>query len=593
MVTSGTNRETEHAPPAVEVRCLSYEYPNGVRALSGLDFDIEAGQCVAIMGSNGSGKSTFCLSLNGIIPQSIGGRLYGSVHVLGMDTTEHHVHALARRVGLVMQNPEAQLLCSTVEDELAFGPENLCVPVEEIRERIHSIARAVRIGDLLDRGPTDLSGGQIQRVITAAMLTMEPQIIVFDEATSALDPQGALALFSLAKELNTTHRMTVVMTEHKSEPIAEFADQVVILDKGEVVMAGSPRAVFSQVERVEAFKVAPPQVTRLMYVLGFPEETLPVTLDEAEAMIRPRLESLARHGLASDQRPQRKDDCSTDLLPSHSTTPLIELQNVSFRYSDGHEALRGVTLSIHRGEFVGLIGENGAGKTTLVKHFVGLLKPTTGDLTVLGQSSEKLTTSWLAGRIGLVLQNPDHQLFRTSVIEEVKVGPVRLGLEGEALERRAREAMDTVGIHEMSEQHPLSLSWGDRQRVALAAILAMNPEIVIFDEPTTGQDLQGRALFMELANALNAKGYTIVVITHDMELITCYTRRCIVMKQGSIILDDSTREVFRHPDLLCQTFIEVPQIVRLAQRLSDLGIPSNTLTVGELAGELQRCGLTP
>ena len=576
---------------AVDIRHLSYEYPRGVRALNRIDLTVEKGECVAIMGPNGAGKSTLCLTLNGIVPHSVGGTFYGAVYIAGLDTMTHQVHDLARRVGLVMQNPEAQLLCPSVEDELAFGPENLCVPVEEIRERIHAIAAAVRIGDLLDRGPTDLSGGQIQRVITAAMLTMDPEIIVFDEATSALDPRGALALFELARELNLTRGMTVLMTEHKSEPIAEFADRVVILNNGEVIDVGTPRQVFSQVERLTALKIAPPQVTRLMHELGFPAEVLPVTLNAAEAMIRLRLAAAPVPAVEEDMpRGDRQDPFPTAGVV---TPPIIEARNISFRYPGEIDALRGVTLTIRQGEFVGLIGENGAGKTTLVKHFVGLLKPTDGELTVLGRSSASLTTSWLAGRMGLVLQNPDHQLFKTSVVDEVKVGPIRLRLKGDALEERVRIAMQSVGILEMAERHPLSLSWGDRQRVALASILAMQPEVVIFDEPTTGQDLAGRTIFMDLAHALNTRGYTIIVITHDMELITRYARRCVVMKQGRIVMDDTTKEVFRHPDLLRETFIEVPQIVQLAHRLSDCGVPANTLTVEEMTGVLRRRGVSP
>lgn len=582
---------TDHATLAVDIRQLSYEYPSGVRALNRVDLAVERGQCVAIMGSNGAGKSTLCLALNGIVPHSVGGTLYGSVHIGGLDTMTHEVHDLARHVGLVMQNPEAQLLCASVEDELAFGPENLCVPVADIRERIHAAAAAVRIANLLDRGPTDLSGGQIQRVITAAMLTMDPEIIVFDEATSALDPRGALALFALARELNRTRGMTVLMTEHKSEPIAEFADRVVILNNGEVIDAGTPSQVFSQVERLTALKIAPPQVTRLMHGLGFSAEALPVTLEAAEAMIRPKLAATPGQVFEEDRLPRAGQDPGA--ASGTVAAPIIEARNVSFRYAGDIHALREVTLTIRQGEFVGLIGENGAGKTTLVKHFVGLLKPTDGDLTVLGRSAESLTTSWLAGRMGLVLQNPDHQLFKTSVVDEVKVGPIRLGLTGDALEERARVAMQAVGILKMADRHPLSLSWGDRQRVALASILAMEPEVVIFDEPTTGQDLAGRTIFMDLAHALNEKGYTIIVITHDMELITRYARRCVVMKQGRIVMDDTTKEVFRHPDLLRDTFIEVPQIVQLAHRLRDCGVPPNTLTVEEMTEVLKRMGISP
>ncbi len=574
--------------PEIAVENVSYEYPNGFRALNRNNLNIEKGQFIVIMGPNGAGKSTFCLTLNGIVPQSAGGKFYGSIHINGMDTLTTEVFKLAQHVGLVMQNPEAQLFCSTVEDELAFGPENLCIPVEEIGNRIKRVAHAIRIEDLLDRGPTDLSGGQIQRVVTASMVTMEPGIMVFDEATSALDPKGATELFQLAKELNQEHKMTVIMTEHKSEQIAEFADFIVIINKGEIIHKGTPREVFSQVENLSEIKVAPPQVTRLMYQLGFRDKELPVTLDEAEKILREKISSsnsseAIKAPIFYGEREDKHKVVSTE-------SPIIEVDNISFTYPKGIEALQDVSLKINKGDFIGIIGENGAGKSTLVKHFVGLLRPTKGDIHVFGKSIREYATSSLARRIGLVMQNPDHQLFKSSVIDEIKVGPLRFGLTGAELEERVNEAMSDIGIVELADRHPLSLSWGDRQKVALASILALKPEVVIFDEPTTGQDLEGRVIFLELAKKLNQIGYTIIVITHDMELITNYTKRCVVMGNGKILMDDTTKQVFNHPEILQSTFIELPQIVQLSRRLADLGVPSNIITIEEMVEFLKGRG---
>ena len=567
---------------------VSYEYPNGFRALHQIDSNIEVGQFIVIMGSNGAGKSTMCLTLNGIIPHSMGGRFFGAVSIDGMDTLDHEVYQLARHVGLVMQNPEAQLFCTSVEDELAFGPENLCVPVDQIRTRIHAVAKAIRIEDLLERSPSDLSGGQIQRVVTAAMITMEPKIMVFDEATSALDPRGASELFELALELNQKQGMTIMMTEHKSEQIAEFADYIIILKNGSVVDYGTPKEILTQVALLAELKVAPPQVTRLMDLLGYPEEELPITLDEAEKMIRSELKTTNTPVVQS--KPDVSDTSDSSVAKPRET--VLELKEVSFNYPGGIQALEGINLVIRKGDFLGIIGENGAGKTTLVKHLVKLFDPTEGQVKVFNEPMEKYTTSLLAGRIGLVMQNPDHQLFKPSVLEEVRVGPERFGLEEEEISKQVAEVLELVKITEMGEDHPLSLSWGDRQRVALASILVMNPEVIIFDEPTTGQDLEGRLVFMELAKDLNDLGYTIIVVTHDMELITRYTKRCVVMGEGRILMDDSTKEVFAHPEILEQTFIEVPQIVQLSQRLVDLGFPPTILTIEGMAEELRSRGVS-
>ena len=568
---------------------VSYEYPNGLRALNNLNLEVEKGQFVVIMGPNGAGKSTLCMTFNGIIPQSVGGKFYGAITINGKDTLTTEVHYLAQEVGLVMQNPEAQLFCSTVEDELAFGPENLCVPVEEIAERIANVSKAIRIDDLLDREPTNLSGGQIQRVVTASMVTMEPNIMVFDEATSALDPKGATELFQLAKQLNQVQNMTVIMTEHKSEQIAEFADLIVIINQGEIHRIGTPQEVFSNVEELAEINVSPPQVTRLMYQLGYPENSLPVTIDEAERMLREKRISLP---IDSDKQKDARIVERQNPNKENGKNPIIEIKDVSFTYPGAVEALNHISLNIYEGDFLGIIGENGAGKSTLVKHFVGLLRPTQGEINVFGNPLSDQTTGSLAKRIGLVMQNPDYQLFNSSVYEEIKVGPKRYGLSGEEIEARIQNAMQDTGIEDLSDRHPLSLSWGDRQKVALASILAMKPELIIFDEPTTGQDLEGRMQFLELAKNLNEDGYTIVVITHDMELITSYTKRCIVMGDGKVLLDRSTREVFEHPEILQSTYIELPQIIKLARRLGDLGIPPNILTIDELVKHLTERGLS-
>lgn len=570
---------------SIKASNLSYEYPSGVRALDRLSFEVEKGAFVVVMGPNGAGKSTLCLTMNGIIPHNIGGAFYGALSIDGRDTVDHEVHKLAQYVGLIIQNPEAQTFCPTVEDELAFGPENLIVPVEEIRSRIYQVAREVRIDDLLDRGPTDLSGGQIQRVATAAVLTMEPDLMVFDEATSALDPRGTIDLIDLAGRLNTERGMTVLMMEHKSEQIAELADQILILDEGKIVEWGSPKEVFSQVAKLNELNVSPPQVTRLMHILGYPPAELPITIDDAEKMIRNELADNTDEINCGNPDQGKKD---VEDVEDVSEEIVIDVRDVTFDYEGEVNALEDITFQIQKGEFLGIIGENGAGKTTLVKQLVGLLKPTNGRVTVFGEDTGDANTSKMVGKVGLVLQNPDHQLFKTSVYEEVEVGPMRLGLKGAELEERITEALDLTGISDLADKHPLSLSWGDRQRVALASILAMRPEILIFDEPTTGQDLAGRTMFMELAKDLNQHDYTIIVITHDLELITRYAERCIVMGGGKILKDAPTKEVFQNTEVLRKTFLEPPQIINLAHRLADLGIPSDILTIEDMA-EVLRC----
>ncbi|MGC8837775.1 MAG: ABC transporter ATP-binding protein [Anaerolineae bacterium] len=573
------------AEPIVLLENLSYQYPGAsAPALRDVDLRVERGEFVGILGPTGAGKTTLCLALNGIVPQFYGGRFFGRAVVAGLDTLEHPIHDLARHVGMVFQDPEAQLLTTSVENEVAFALENLCVPPETIRERVARALAAVRLQGLEKKRPYELSGGQKQRLAIAAALALEPDLLVLDEPTTQLDPVGQEEVFGTVARLNREQGVTVVMASHAVEYLAEHATRLVVLDEGQVVQVGSPGEVLGQVERLESLGLRAPQVTRFYHLMGARGErfgTLPVTQGEA----------LDRYqGLRGRWR-LRGDGAGAEVPPPREEPPLIEVRDLRHVYPDGTEALRGVSLRVWPGEYVVIVGQNGAGKSTLAKHLVHLLEPTSGTVRVSGEDVRSLSTAALAQRIGFISQNPDNQIFTTRVEEEVAFAlRARKVPEGE-VQRRVAWALEEMGLAQHRDRHPLSLPRGDRARLVVAAVLAMGPDILIFDEPTTGQDPQGARRILDLSRRLQEQGKTVLVITHHLYLMPPYAERAVVMGKGCILLDAPLRQAFHAVDILRQSDLQPPQIVAFARALAALeGTDLPVLTEEELAARVEVVG---
>jgi energy-coupling factor transport system ATP-binding protein len=565
----------------ISVRNLSYTYPTGTRALKDVNLEISQGEYVAIMGANGAGKTTLCLLLNGVVPHITGGRIRGQVYVLGMNTFDHPVYELAQHVGMVLQDPEAQLFTSSVRAETAFAAENLGLPRDEILQRVAWALQTVRLDGLEDRTPAQLSGGQKQRLAIASSLVTRPRLMVLDEPTSQLDPLGTEEVFATLQHLNRELGLTIVLATHKSEQVARFANRVIVLEKGRIVADGSPTEVFSQVALLDRLHVQVPAVTRVEHtVAGWQSpDGLSVTLEQAQARLG---KLLARGRLQVRRKPLRPKS-----LTRPAGAPCIQVQDVCYTYPGTDQpALDGVSLQVWPGEFVGLIGQNGAGKTTLMKIILGLLHPATGQVWVEGENVAHTTPARLARRVGLVLQNPDTQLFALSVEEEVAFGPRNCGLSEKQVATRVEQALRQVGLWERRREYPFNLSFGDRRKVSVAAVAAMQPRVLIFDEPTTGQDYRGRYELADIARNLNRHGTTVVMVTHDMDLIAEYTERLVVMGNGRILLDGPTRDVLQETSVLAETFVTPPQVTRLAQALCPYGVPPDVLTPTELCNLL-------
>lgn len=576
------------AKPIIQIRNLSYTYPSEQKALNDVSLDVYPGEYLAIVGANGAGKTTLCMFLNGVIPNVLGGRVAGSVEVCGMDTFEHHVYDIAQNVGLVLQDPESQLFSADVKSEIAFAAENRGIPREEIYTRMQEVLKIVRLEELASRLSDELSGGQKQRLAIAANLIVRPQILVADEPTSQLDPIGKEEVFATLASLNKDFGMTVVIASHDVDEIVRYADRVIVLDHGSIILEGKPDQVFREVDILDKIYVHVPDLARLSKTLQI-NGGHPLSLAVSEAAYQVK-EWLGRDGLSA---------AGADILPDRSSQPVsqnisrdknaVEVIDISYSYpGTSAPAISNINFSIPKGQFVGIIGQNGGGKTTIMKCLVGLLKPSKGEIRLDNRSLINQKVGEIATQIGLILQNPDTQLFCMSVEEEIRFGLENLRLDPAEIERRLEEALEITSLKDHRSLYPFKLSLGDRRKVAVASIVAMRPQVLIFDEPLTGQDYKGRYELTNLAASLHQAGHTVIMISHDMELVAKYTERTLVMGKGQLLLDAPTREVFDHIDTLRGTYIEPPEIILLAQALRDCGLPDGLLSIEQVADELQK-----
>lgn len=561
--------------------------------LRGVDMEIPAGSFTVVMGASGGGKSTLLRTLNAVIPDFINGQFDGDVEVLGHDATASRVSEMAESVGMVLQDYETQLFGTSIETEVAFGPENLAVPPEEIDTRIHDMLSLVDLANLdREREPGSLSGGQKQRLVLAGVLAMYPEMLILDEPTSDLDPKGSRDILEVISKLIETSSLddeaadtmvttnglgdwsgsdTIVMVTHKIEE-ALLADRAVLLRGGQVYRSGPVRDVFTDAEALSDARVAVPPLVDAFEQIGWPDDDLPLLPKEATECVR-----------SSDLTWNPPSLCDESLpgVPmgtgQNSGDPLFVLEDVVHEYETDQGSVRAVdrvNLTIHDGEVVAIVGHNGSGKTTLAKHLNGLLAPDEGTVKWQDRSITQLAMSEIGREIGYVFQNPDHQIFAQTVRKEVEFGPKNFGLSGDELHERVTQAIEQVELDGLEEADPFNFSKGQRQRVALAGILATQPDVIIFDEPTTGLDATQQRQFMDLVARLNRdEGVTIVMVTHDMDTVARYAPRSIVLQDGRKVKDVPTRELFADEDALAKWDLTPPHTAEFSNQLAmDAGI---------------------
>ncbi len=499
----------------------TYRYPNARHVtLPDISLHLPEGAFVLVIGPSGAGKSTFLRSLNGLVPHFYGGVVGGKLRVDGRDPVQVAPHGMSDLVGMVFQDPESNFVVDRVEDELAFALENWGLPQDVMRKRVEEALDQLQIAHLRRRSISSLSGGEKQRVAIAAVLPLHPDILVLDEPTSQLDPQAAEEVLLALRQLNEDLGITVILSEHRLERVVQYADMVLYWPgEGEAPMLGTPREILA---------IAPqtPPIVTLGKALGW--EPLPLTIKQGRPFAR---------SLSDRLHPPAPAKAG----PGRDTPATISLQHVWHRYANGVEALRDVSLQVAGGEFVALMGRNGSGKSTLLKHLVGLLQPTRGRVEVLGLDAAKVATEQLARHIAYVPQNPDRILFAETVADELRFSRKAHGLPPDDAADQALLAR--LGIAHLAASHPRDLSGGERQRLALAAVLVSDPDIILLDEPTRGLDYQQKQSLAHLLQALKGQGKTILMATHDVELVAATADRVVLMAEGQLIVDGPARRV--------------------------------------------------
>ncbi len=550
------------------------------RAIDEVNLDIEPGQFIAILGHNGSGKSTLAKHMNAILEPTS-----GTMWVNGKDTkNEDNIWEVRQTAGMVFQNPDNQIIGTVVEEDVGFGPENLGVPTEEIWQRVEDSLSAVGMIEYRYHSPNKLSGGQKQRVAIAGVVAMRPKCIVLDEPTAMLDPNGRKEVLRTVEELRKREKVTVILITHYMEEVID-ADRVIVMDKGHVVMDGTTREIFSQVERLKQYRLDVPQVTLIGHELKKQGYDIPAGILTTEELLEALLKCKTQEHLHEKTVISRK----VPLYPNDK--PLLKLENLNYVYSPGNayekHALKDINLDIFAGEFIGVIGHTGSGKSTMIQHLNGILKATSGALYYRGTNiySEKYNFRDLRNNVGLVFQYPEHQLFEIDVLTDVCFGPKNQGLSEEEAKERALEALKLVGLPEKYyDVSPFDLSGGQKRRVAIAGVLAMKPQVLVLDEPTAGLDPKGRDEILDQIAYLQKAGHlTVILVSHSMEDIAKYVDRIVVMNKGSKMFDGAPKEVFAHYKELEKVGLAAPQVTYMMHALKEKGfkVDTNATTIDE------------
>jgi len=574
-------------PKIVSLKDVTFSYKGSKRqALRGVSLDVKEGECIAILGPTGAGKSTLACVINGTVPRFIEGKLTGDVVVDGQIPNNVGTAQMASRVGLVFGDPDTQLFGMTVEEDVAFGPANLGFDYETIMERITRAIEDMRLQGLEQRAPHRLSGGQKQATAIAGVYAMLPKIMVLDEPTSMLDPEGKARVFSIIRDLNKSFGMTIILIEQEVDDILELADRVFIMKSGEFVLGGTPEEVFAAVDELKEVGIRVPSIVEFGNLIG--ADKTPFSVEEAVSTVKSGAWNKAIVGDAPIED-RAAPGLSVGSESTQDTAPILEAVDLEFRYPLGVKALDGASLEVYPGEFVAIVGQNGAGKTTLTRHFNGLLRPSAGDIRLFGKSVLDEPTASLCATVGYVFQNPDEQLFCDTVEDELRFGPMNIGMDKDRMEESVRDILLDIGLDKYRQVWPRYLTKGERQRLALASVVAMEPEILIVDEPTTGLDwLESLQILDYLERLRKEKGKTILIITHDMNIVSLYAKRVVVMANGRVVGEGTPREVFSQPKLMELAYLRRPQIADLSDTLWGEVL----LTPHEAADRLKRSSST-
>ena len=531
---------------------FTFQYDAQAEAtLKDISFDIAKGEKVLILGPSGSGKSTLAQCLNGIIPNIHKGQAQGQVRIDGQDIFKQSIYDKSQLVSTVLQDPDGQFIGLTVAEDLAFALENDCADQSEMKDKVALWAERLDLTSLLNHRPQDLSGGQKQRVSLAGVLIDESPILLFDEPLANLDPKSGQETIDLIDKIHKEVGATTIIIEHRLEDVLyRPVDRILLVNEGELIFNGSPDELLSSTLLLENGIREPLYVTVLRQ-LGF---------DTRSAQNLSQLDALDLSDLALPDRVLKdKRDSSSDSI--------LKVEGLSVSYGDNPAIIEDLSFSLKKGERLAIVGKNGAGKSTLAKALCGFV-PSQGKLTYKGQDISQDSIAERSERIGFVLQNPNQMISQTMIFDEVALGLRLRGIEEAEVEERVHEVLKTCGLYSFRKWPISALSFGQKKRVTIASILVLKPEIIILDEPTAGQDYKTYTDIMNFLDSLQKQGHTIVMITHDMQLMLEYSDRCLVVVEGKVIADDNPVTILNQKYLLESANLKQTSLYTLGQKLS-------------------------
>jgi energy-coupling factor transport system ATP-binding protein len=557
----------ENGEPIIRIKNLCYKpltAPDFV--IRNFNLEVMKGDFILLLGPSGCGKSILVRCLNGLIPSMEEGDISGMVEVNGMDTQKHRIHEFSPIVGMVFQNPDDQILSLRVSGEVAYGVENQGMSHEVIVHRVDECMQLMGIEHLKNRLTFAISGGQKQRVSIASNIAMDQEVLILDDPTTDLDPIGKSEIVFTLQEMRKIKGRTLIVIEHELNDLIEMANRVIVMDHGGVIIDASPQVAFAEnYSKLTELGINIPQHIEICNLLQINEgknSQIKVMKEEAFEVFRSYLQANPKILKKNGGKKVEKRET------------VVSVDHLNFAYNPASPLLQDVNFNIHSGEFVAIIGANGSGKSTLVNNLIGLLKPDSGQINVNGHDIGSSKIADVVEDIGYVFQNPDHQLFCNTVDEELRFSLRTRNLPIEEIDARVEQTLNVVGLSKERNQHPFSLSRGQRQKLAVATALIHHPKLILLDEPTTGQDRRSLAGLLDMLSSLNEQGNTTVIVTHDMDIVARYATRILVMKDGKVILDGTPEEVFyEHFEELTNLNLKPPTLIDFCHRNETLGCP--------------------
>ena len=540
--------------PVIEFVDFTFQYRAQAKpTLNNINLTIYEGEKVLIVGPSGSGKSTLSNCINGLVPFSHEGKISGSLKVKGKETKEMSIFELSNSVGTVLQDPDGQFIGLTVGEDIAFKLENDCVSQEEMKEKVKIVSEIVGIDTHLSSAPYSLSGGQKQRVTLAGVMVGDVDILLFDEPLASLDPATGKSAIELIDQIQKKTNKTILIIEHRLEDVLHCpVDRIIVVDNGKIAADITPEELLSSNLLVETGIREPLYITALKY---------------AGCNITPKMHPEHIDTLNIDSCRDKLKEWYEDTIEDKqqvNSEAILEMKDVKFSYESGKEILHGVSFKVNKGEMVSVVGRNGAGKSTISKLICGFYKPTAGKILFNGRDLVNDTIKERAEKIGIVMQNPNQMISKTMIFDEVALGLKVRGVSEEEIKKRVFETLKICGLYEFRNWPISALSFGQKKRVTIASILVLNPEVIILDEPTAGQDFKHYTEIMEFLRELNQKGVTIIMITHDMHLMLEYTNRAIVLSDGVKLADDIAANVLTDEEVINKANLKETSLYELA-----------------------------